>query len=240
MKRKRILIVDDESDARSLLKMALRAEDIEVIEAGDGLSALRLAYEMRPDLIILDIAMPLMDGWLTCQRIREVWDTPIIMVTASSELESRVRGLELGADDYLAKPFDIDELQMRVRAVMKRAEERPYLERPARYADAHLVVDLATRDVTVDGESVALTPIEFGILRYMVQHPNQPIPSSDLLQAVWGDTYDDAEATLRVHLHHLRRKIEPDPRRPRYVRTERGIGYRFQTQAINAGSNGKS
>ena len=155
--RKRILIVDDEADARALLTMALRAEDIEVIEAGDGLSALRLAYERRPDLIILDIAMPLMDGWLTCQRIREVWDTPIIMVTASSELEARVRGLELGADDYLAKPYDIDELQMRVRAVMKRAQERPYLERPARYADEHLMVDLATRDVVVDGQPGAHT-----------------------------------------------------------------------------------
>ena len=117
-------------------------------------------------------------------------------------------------------------------------KERPYLERPARYADDHLLVDLATRDVMVDGESVALTPIEFGILRYLVQHPNQPIASSDLLQAVWGDSYDDAEATLRVHLHHLRRKIEPDPRRPRYVRTERGIGYRFQTHATGSNGNG--
>ena len=229
-KRKRIQNVDDEADARALLTMALRAEDIEVIEAGDGLTALRLAYERRPDLIILDIAMPLMDGWLTCQRIREVWDTPIIMVTASSELEARVRGLELGADDYLAKPYDIDELQLRVRAVMKRAQDRPYLERPARYADEHLMVDLATRDVIVDSQPVALTPIEFNLLRYLVQHPNQPIPSQDLLTSVWGESYDDGEATLRVHLHHLRRKIEPDPRRPRYVRTERGIGYRFQTQ----------
>jgi len=229
VKKKRILIVDDEPDARELLKMSLRAADIEVIEAGDGQAALRLAYEMRPDLIMLDIAMPLMDGWLTCQRIREVWDTPVIMVTASSELESRVRGLELGADDYIAKPFDIDELQMRVRAVMERARRRPYIERPARYTDEHLAVDIATRDVFVDGQSVALTPIEFDLLRYLIQHPNQPIPSADLLQAVWGESYDDAEATLRVHLHHLRRKIEPDPRHPRYVRTERGIGYRFQT-----------
>ncbi len=230
MTRKRILVVDDESDARELLKMALRAPDIEVIEAGDGQAALRLAYEMRPDLIMLDISMPLMDGWLTCQRIREVWDTPIIMVTASSELEARVRGLELGADDYVAKPFDIDELQLRVRAVMDRARRRPFIERPARYTDDHLVVDIATRDVMVEGSQITLTPIEFDLLRYLVQHPNQPIPSQDLLQAVWGESYDDAEATLRVHLHHLRRKIEPDPRHPRYVRTERGIGYRFQTR----------
>lgn len=231
MNKRRILIVDDEEEARTLLRMALRAPDIEVVEASDGLAALRLAHEVRPDLIMLDLAMPLMDGWLTVQRIREVWDTPVIMVTASSELPSRVRGLGLGADDFIAKPFDIDELQMRVRAVMKRADARPYLERPARFSDGYLTVDLATSEVLVNGEPVLLTPIEFGLLRYLVQHPNQPIPSTELLQAVWGEPFDDAEATLRVHLHHLRRKVEPDPRRPRYVRTERGIGYRFQTEA---------
>jgi two-component system KDP operon response regulator KdpE len=226
--RRRILVVDDEPEARQLLRMALRSGDYEIIEAADGLSALRLAYEMRPDLIILDLMMPLMDGWLTVQRIREVWDTPVIMVTASAELEQRVRGLGLGADDFIPKPFDVDELLLRVEAVLKRAEERPFLERPARYADEHLVVDLATRDVLVEGEPVTLTPTEFDLLRYLVQRPNQPVPSGELLEAVWGEAYDDAEATLRVHLHHLRRKIEPDPRRPRYVRTERGVGYRFQ------------
>lgn len=228
-RRKRILIVDDDPEARTLMRMALAGDEYEIIEAGDGLAALRLAHEMRPDLIVLDIEMPLMDGWLTCQRIREVWDTPIIMVTALSQLEARVKGLGIGADDYVTKPWDIDEIRMRVESVIKRAEARPFLERPVRYADDHLTVDLATREVTVDDEPVALTPIEFELLRYLVQHPNQPIQSGDLLRAVWGGSYNDAEATLRVHLHHLRRKIEPNPRRPRYVRTERGIGYRFQT-----------
>jgi two-component system KDP operon response regulator KdpE len=229
MSRQRILIVDDDPDALRLLRMALRGEGYEVIEANDGLAALRLAYEMRPDLIVLDVMMPLMDGWLTCQRIREVWDTPVIMLTASSELDSRVKGLTIGADDFIAKPFDVDELQMRVGAVLRRAEERPYLERPVRYGDDYLTVDLASRTVDVNGELVALTPTEFEVLSYLVQHPNQPVGSQELLEAVWGDSYDDAEATLRVHLHHLRRKIEPDPRRPRYIRTERGVGYRFQT-----------
>jgi DNA-binding response OmpR family regulator len=229
MTRRRILIVDDDPDALRLLWMALQAPDYEVIQASDGLAALRLAYEMRPDLIILDVMMPLMDGWLTCQRLREVWDTPIIMVTASSELDSRVRGLTLGADDFIAKPFDVDELQMRVRSVLRRAEKRPYLERPVRYADDYLTVDLATRSVEVKGEPISLTPTEFEVLSYLVQHPNQPVSSLELLEAVWGDEYEDAEATLRVHLHHLRRKVEPNPRRPRYIRTERGVGYRFRT-----------
>jgi len=232
---RRILVVDDEEDARTLLRMALQTGNYEIIEAADGLAALRLAYEMRPDLIILDVGMPLMDGWLTVQRIREVWDTPVIMVTAFSEIDSKVRGLTMGADDYITKPFDIDDLLMRVEAVMKRADVRPYLERPARYSDDYLTVDLATREVLVEGAPVPLTPIEFGILAHLVRHPNQPISSGELLQAVWGDGYgesdDDAEATLRVHLHHLRRKIEPDPRRPSYVRTERGVGYRFHVDA---------
>jgi DNA-binding response OmpR family regulator len=229
MNRPRILIVDDDVDALRLLRMALQGEGYEVIEASDGLAALRLAYEMRPDLIILDLMMPLMDGWLTCQRIREVWDTPVMMVTASAELDSRVRGLTIGADDFIAKPFDVDELQMRVAAVLRRAEQRPYIERPIRYSDEYLTVDLAGRTVEVNDESIALTPTEFEVLRYLIQHPNQPVSSQELLEAVWGNTYNDAEATLRVHLHHLRRKIEPDPRRPRYIRTERGVGYRFQT-----------
>jgi two-component system KDP operon response regulator KdpE len=232
--RPRILVVDDEEDARRLLRMALGSADYEIIEAADGLVALRLAYEMRPDLIVLDVGMPLMDGWLTVQRIREVWDTPIIMVTAFTAVDNRVRGLSLGADDYITKPFDIDELRVRVDAVLKRARHRPFLERPARYSDDYLTVDLASREVTVSGEPAMLTPIEFALLAHLVQHLNQPVASLDLLKAVWGDGYippSEAEATLRVHLHHLRRKIEPDPRHPRYIRTERGIGYRFQAEA---------
>jgi len=231
MTRQRILIVDDDTDALRLLRMALQGDRYEVIEASDGLAALRLAYEMRPDLIILDLMMPLMDGWLTCQRIREVWDTPVMMVTASAELDSRVRGLTIGADDFIAKPWDVDELQMRVEAVLRRAEQRPFIERPIRYSDDYLTVDLAARTVEVKDEVITLTPTEFEVLRYLIQHPNQPVSSNELLEAVWGNTYNDAEATLRVHLHHLRRKIEPDPRRPRYIRTERGVGYRFQTDS---------
>lgn len=227
MKPVRVLVVDDDPAARQLLRMVLESEGWQVDEADDGLSALHLARDRQPDLILLDLSMPVMDGWLTCQRIREVWDTPIIIVTATKELEARVRGLQLGADDYISKPFDIDELTLRLRAVLRRTQRRPHLERPTRYADQHLVVDLATRQVLVNGEPVNLTPIEFGLLGYLVAHPNQPVASQELLQAVWGESYADAEATLRVHLHHLRRKIEPDPHRPTYLKTERGVGYRF-------------
>lgn len=227
----KVLIIDDDHVLVDLVRNALRAERYAVYAARDGQDGLRVMYEQRPDLVILDINMPTMDGWTTCQRIREVSSVPIVMLTARDEPEEIIKGLDLGADDYIVKPFDINVLKARVRANLRRAATAEVLRRPdVTYADDYLTVNLDERRVTIEGKPVRLTPTEFNLLAHLVDSAPRVVPYRDLLEQVWGFEYIDDIDYLRVYVWHLRRKLEPDSKNPTYIVNELGVGYRFERQ----------
>ena len=224
----RILVVDDDQNILRLLQYGLQNEGFTVICAASGQEGLKKLYEYQPDLVILDIMMPGMDGWTVCQRIREVSDVPTIMVTAKDRDDDIVRGLELGADDYVVKPVRIPVLVARVRACLRRAEAAKKDNRQITYNDDYLTVDLPTRRVTVDQEVVKLTPTEFSLLARLLQSMGRVVTYKQLLQDVWGWEYTDDIDYLRIYVWHLRQKIEKVSKNPRYILTEHGVGYRFQ------------
>jgi len=223
----KILVIDDEADLITLLSVKLEDEGYEVLSARNGIQALEVVQKHCPDLILLDLMMPHMDGWEACRRIRELTDVPIIMVTALSGEQLVARGLEVGADDYLTKPFSMMELAARVRAALRRYRQ-PFLAGPVVQVDDHLVVNLARRYVIVDGKTVELSAIEFKILACFLDNADRILTHGSLLTQVWGWEYSDQTDNLKVHIHNLRKKIEKDPRNPSYILTERGLGYRFQ------------
>ncbi len=188
-------------------------------------------FHQRPDIVLLDVAMPEMDGWQTCNRMRDICDIPIIMVTGQHNAEEEiVRGLDSGADDYLIKPVGNRELVARVRAVLRRAELPSSLDgtRETTYSDNLLAVDVAERKVILNGRQVKLTPTEFRLLALLVENAGRVLTHKQLLEKVWGWEHADDLDHVRVYIWHLRRKIEPDPAQPRYIVTEPGVGYCFQ------------
>lgn len=224
-----ILIIEDDPAARALVADTLKQERFNVLQAPDGQAGLREMYENHPDLIILDINMPTMDGWTVCQRIREVSNIPIIMLTAQSSPEEIIKGLELGADDYVIKPFDIYILLARVRATLRRAATEPTLfKEGVAYSDDYISINLDEHRVIVEGEPVKLTPTEFQLLAHLVSSSPRIVPYRDLLSEIWGFEYIDDIDYLRVYIWHLRRKIEPDSKNPTYITNELGVGYRFE------------
>jgi two-component system KDP operon response regulator KdpE len=229
MEEKRVLVVDDDPALLPLIEYTFAREGYEVLTACDGKEALKEFFAHKPDLVILDIMMPRMDGWETCRRIREVSDVPIVMLTARGQDEDIVRGLEYGADDYLTKPFSIKVLLAHARAVLRRAALPPveYAE-PTTYADDFLTIDLKERRITVGGEQVKLTPTEYRLLAYLVQNAGQVLTFTQILQNVWGWEYQDDLDYVRVYVWHLRQKLEQDPKNPKYIQTEIGVGYRFE------------
>jgi DNA-binding response OmpR family regulator len=229
MEEKRVLVVDDDPALLPLIEYTFAREGYEVVTACDGKEALREFFAHKPDLVILDIMMPRMDGWEACRRIREVSDVPIVMLTARGQDEDIVRGLEYGADDYLTKPFSIKVLLAHARAVLRRAA-LPAVEyaEPTTYADDFLTIDLKERRVTVEGDQVKLTPTEYRLLAYLVQNAGQVLTFTQILQNVWGWEYQDDLDYVRVYVWHLRQKIEQDPKNPKYIQTEIGVGYRFE------------
>jgi two-component system KDP operon response regulator KdpE len=227
---KLILIVDDEPRMIKFIRLNLDLEGYRVSEASNGLEALDKVRQELPDLVLLDVMMPEMDGFETLERIREISNVPVIMLTVKAEEEDKVRGLELGADDYVTKPFSPRELSSRIKAVLRRTEMPSPVEKTILKIDDDgfgLSIDFNRREVLVRGERIKLRPTEYRLLYHLVNNAGWVMTHEMLLSKVWGYAYRDDTHLLRVYITYLRQKIEPDPSNPRYIFTERGIGYRF-------------
>ena len=224
---RRVLVVDDEPRMIHFIRLNLDHDGYEVIEATSGTEALELLRDRMPDLILLDVMMPDMDGFETLQLLREISTVPVIMLTAKGEEEDRVRGLELGADDYITKPFSPREMVSRVRAVIRRTETPSTSTREPIEVDDRLKIDFERREIFVEGELVKLRPTEFKLLYHLVQNAGWVVPHDQLLAKVWGYEYRDETHYLRLYVNYLRKKLEADPSDPKYILTERGVGYRF-------------
>ena len=223
---RRILIVDDDPDIRDLLRTLLERAGYLVDSADDGKAALRQFYATTPDLVILDVTMPELDGWGTLERIRDLSDVPVLMLTARTAELEKVRGLTAGADDYVPKPFGRQELLARIQALLRRAGgERKTLEA---YADSYLSIDYAQRTVTVQGREISLTPLEFRLLTTFTQNPSQVLSRDQLLELVWGDTYGVSADQVKLYVGYLRRKLNPAAPNDTPVETLRGFGYRYR------------
>ncbi len=225
--KKRILVVDDEPRMRRFVRMNLDLEGYDVIEADNGLVALNKVRDELPDLVLLDVAMPELDGFETLEHIREVSAVPVIMLTVKSDEDDRIRGLDLGADDYVTKPFSPRELLSRIRAVLRRVEPaKSSVEEPL-VVDQDLQIDFPRRTVIARGEHIKLRPTEYRLLSHLIDNAGWIVPQETLLAKVWGPEYRDDNQLLRLYITYLRKKIEPDPANPRYILTERGVGYQF-------------
>ncbi len=224
----RILIVDDERAIRRFLRAALTSHGYQVFEAENGQMALSAAAENRPDVVILDLGLPDMDGVEVTRQLREWFQSPIVILSVRDQENDKIAALDAGADDYLTKPFGVGELMARIRVILRRAA-RP-VDEPV-YEIDDLKVDLPRRMVTLRGQEVDLTPTEYDILRVLVQHAGRVLTHRQILRDVWGAPYETETHLLRVNMSNLRRKIEPDPNQPHYVVTEPGVGYRLRTGA---------
>jgi DNA-binding response OmpR family regulator len=225
--RRRILVVDDEPRMIQVIRMNLEHDGFEVYEASSGTKALDKLRDQIPDLVILDVMMPDLDGFETLRLIREISTVPVIMLTAKGEEDDRVRGLELGADDYITKPFSPRELVSRVRAVLRRTEMPSTPTHEVIQVDDRLKLDFDRREVWVDGKLVNLRPTEYRLLYHLVQNAGWVVPHEQLLAKVWGYEYRDETHYLRLYINYLRKKLEKDPSNPKYILTERSVGYRF-------------
>jgi len=223
----RVLVIDDDADIRALVAELLGRAGLSVEQAEDGRSGLRALHKTPPDLVVLDVSMPDLDGWQTLERIRDLSEVPVLMLTARGDELERVRGLQAGADDYVVKPFGRQELVARVQALLRRAG-RDAAQQQEHYLDDRLGIDFAQRAVTFDGEAVALTPLEFKLLGALVRHPRQVLSRDQLLELVWGNTYGVSGDQVKLYVGYLRRKLAPkDPARAP-IETVRGFGYRYK------------
>lgn len=223
-----ILIVDDEPRIRDFVRLNLEMEHYRVIEASNGLEALEQVREHLPDLVVLDVMMPEMDGFETLKAIREVSNVPVVILTVRQSEQDKIRGLDLGADDYIAKPFSPPELLSRIRALLRRSLMSPPARKTEIVVDKDLTIDFTRREVIARGEKVVLRPTEYRLLYHLVSNAGRLMTHETLLSKVWGREYRDEAHYLRLYITYLRQKIEEDPAHPRYILTERGVGYRFK------------
>jgi two-component system KDP operon response regulator KdpE len=234
-----VLVVDDEPRLVDVVRMNLELEGYRVLEAYDGHEALEKLKQDLPDLVVLDVMMPELDGFETLRRIREVSSVPVIMLTVRQEESDRIRGLEIGADDYLTKPFSPRELQTRIKALLRRT----FMPSPARktriVVDKDLTIDFSKREVWVRGAKVTLRPTEYRLLYHLVNNAGRLMTHDTLLSKVWGHEYRDESQYLRLYITYLRQKLERDPAHPKYILTERGVGYRFRELEPAAESAGE-
>ncbi len=222
----KILVIDDEEITVNLMSLLLERKGFEVIKAMGAEEGLRKAYRHQPDLVLLDIMMPEMDGWEVCKRLRDMSDVPIIFLTARGDTRDVVHGLELGADDYVPKPFDNDELIARIRAHLRRAP-KPNMSEELAFNGGEFRINFMNREVRVRNELKHLTPKEFNLLGVLVRNAGRVVPRTELVTEAWGEEYGDAIDSLKLYIHYLRQKVERDPERPDYILTSRGVGYRF-------------
>ena len=222
---RQILLIDDSESERAIVADRLERSGYDVVSAPDGRAGLRALYETRPDLILLDVVMPGIDGWKTLELIREVSEVPVIMLTALDAEIDRVRGLRGGADDYVGKPFGQAELAARIDAVLRRSGEKPTVREV--YDDGTVLIDFAASSVTVRGEQVSLTPLEFRLLAALTQNAGLVLSREQLLELVWGYAHDAGGGQVKLYIGYLRKKIESDPAAPELIQTVRGFGYRY-------------
>lgn len=221
----KILVIDDDQTLTELISMNLTSKGYEVSAATSGQDGLKIAYDQHPDLVILDVMMPEMDGYETCKRLRQMSDVPVLFLTAKTLEGDLIKGFESGADDYVRKPFSLREVEARVQAMLKRRVNKK--KEPNRFEDGKLRIDLDTQHVYKNGDMVHLTPTEFRLLRTLVKNMGSVVTHEDLLREAWGEGYSDATASLSLYVRYLREKIEDDPGRPEYILTKWGIGYWF-------------
>jgi two-component system KDP operon response regulator KdpE len=226
----RILIIDDDLRLAEAVQIYLTKAGYEIIVAHNGREGMQHVYQQHPDLVVLDIMMPELDGWEVCARIREVANIPIVMLTARGQESDKVRGLKMGADDYLIKPFSLRELEARIGAVLRRTRLPAPVQGRELYADQELVIDSERLEVFVRGQLLALTATERRLLFLLAENAGRILPTARILEIIWGPEFIGQTEYIKLYIWRLRQKIEPQPDQPKYILTERGIGYRFAKQ----------
>ncbi len=222
----KILVVDDDENTLWLLSTLLQHHGFDVLKASTAADGLQTARDQKPDLVLLDVMMPEMDGWEVCRRLRETSAVPIVFLTAKSAVKDVVKGLEIGGDDYIVKPFDNQELLARIRTQLRRgAADRTSDELV--FANGDLRINFLTREVVVYGNTIELTPKEFTLLSVLARNAGRVLTRSELITQTWGPEYGEANESLKLYIHYLRKKIERDPNKPDFILTSRGVGYRF-------------
>ena len=224
----KILVIDDEDDIRLVVTTRLERAGYTTVVASDGREGLRHFYNDKPDLVVLDIAMPEMDGWQVLERIREVSNLPVLMLTAAAQERDKVRGLRGGADDYITKPFSGEEFLARIEAALRRATASSEISEISVYQDSEVTIDYPKHEVSVRGQLVELTPTEFRLLGALTENAGRVLSQDQLLDRVWGQDYVESADVVRLYIGYLRRKIERDSSRPKLIETSRGFGYRYR------------